>query len=61
VDTNGLDKALSLSPVPLSTMGRGWPEERAYFLAAAAAGRYAALAVPAPEPGADGASTASAD
>jgi hypothetical protein len=49
VDTNGLDKALSLSPVPLSTMGRGWPEERAYFLAAAAAGRYAALAVPPPE------------
>ena len=49
VDTNGLDKALSLSPVPLSTMGRGWPEERAYFLAAAAAGRYAALAVPSPE------------
>ena len=50
VDTNGLDKALSLSPVPLSTMGRGWPEERAYFLAAAAAGRYAALAVPPPPP-----------
>ncbi len=48
VDTDGLEKALSLSPVPLSTMGRGWPEERAYFLAAAAAGRYAALAVPPP-------------
>jgi hypothetical protein len=30
-------------------MGRGYPEERAYFLAAAAAGRYAALAVPLPE------------
>jgi len=30
-------------------MGRGYPEERAYFLAAAAAGRYAALAVPVPE------------
>lgn len=53
VDTDGLDKALSLSPVPLSTMGRGWPEERAYFLAAAAAGRYAALAVPAPAPAGD--------
>ncbi len=48
VDTDGLEKALSLSPVPLSTMGRGYPEERAYFLAAAAAGRYAALAVPPP-------------
>jgi hypothetical protein len=46
VDTDGLDEALQLSPVTLSTMGRGWPEERAYFLAAAAAGRYAALQVP---------------
>jgi hypothetical protein len=46
VDTDGLDDALKLSPVPLSTMGRGYPEERAYFLAAAAAGRYAALRVP---------------
>ncbi len=53
VDTEGLDKALSLSPVPLSTMGRGYDEERAYFLAAAAAGRYAALAVPAPDVDAD--------
>ena len=34
-------------------MGRGYPEERAYFLAAAAAGRYAALAVPVPEDAAD--------
>jgi hypothetical protein len=49
VDTDGLDAALGLSPVPLRTMGRGYPEERAYFLAAAAAGRYAALAVPVPE------------
>jgi hypothetical protein len=32
-------------------MGRGYPEERAYFLAAAAAGRYAALRVPVPESG----------
>jgi hypothetical protein len=46
VDTDGLDEALGLSPVPLRTMGRGFPEERAYFLAAAAAGRYAALRVP---------------
>src|SRR4051812_38954831 len=46
VDTDGLDEALGLSPVPLRTMGRGFPEERAYFLAAAAAGRYAALALP---------------
>jgi hypothetical protein len=49
VDTDGLDEALGLSPVPLRTMGRGFPEERAYFLAAAAAGRYAALRVPVPE------------
>ncbi|MGY1846324.1 MULTISPECIES: DUF3866 family protein [unclassified Blastococcus] len=49
VDTDGLDAALGLSPVPLRTMGRGYPEERAYFLAAAAAGRYAALQVPVPE------------
>jgi hypothetical protein len=49
VDTDGLDAALGLSPVPLRTMGRGYPEERAYFLAAAAAGRFAALSVPVPE------------
>ncbi len=56
VDTDGLEEALGLSPVPLRTMGRGFPEERAYFLAAAAAGRYAALRVPVPEvdvPGGD--------
>ena len=46
IDTGGLDEALRLSPVPLTTMGRGLDEERAYFLAAAAAGRYAALRVP---------------
>jgi hypothetical protein len=46
VDTDGLDELLRLSPVPLETMGRGLDEERAYFLAAAAAGRYAALRVP---------------
>src|SRR5918998_1027711 len=49
MDVDGLEEALGLSPVPLSTMGRGWPEERAYFLAAAAAGRYAALQVPLPD------------
>ena len=48
VDTDGLETALGLSPVPLTTMGRGYPEERAYFLAAAAAGRFAALRVPVP-------------
>ena len=46
VDTDGLDDALKLSPVPLTTMGRGLDDERPYFLAAAAAGRYAALRVP---------------
>jgi hypothetical protein len=51
LDTAGLDVALGLSPVPLSTMGRGLQEERGYFLAAAAAGRYAALRVPVPEEG----------
>jgi hypothetical protein len=49
VDTDGLDEALKLSPVPLSTMGRSLDEERPYFLAAAAAGRYAALRVPVPD------------
>nr|WP_240955719.1 DUF3866 family protein [Micromonospora sp. HNM0581] len=42
VDTAGLDVALRHSPVPLSTMGRGLDADHAYFLAAAAAGRYAA-------------------
>src|SRR3954470_15844139 len=49
VDSDGLDDALVLSPVPLRTMGRGYPEERAYFLASAAAGRFAALRVPLPD------------
>ena len=53
IDTVGLDEALKLSPVPLSTMGRGLEEERAYFLAAAAAGRYAAFEVPVPDEDAD--------
>src|SRR5918994_4004546 len=56
VDTDGLDAALGLSPVPLRTMGRGYPEERAYFLAAAAAGRFAALQVPVPDAEAEPAS-----
>ncbi|MGY1857323.1 DUF3866 family protein [Modestobacter sp. SYSU DS0290] len=42
VDTEGLDDALAGSPVQMSTMGRGVAEDRAYFLAAAAAGRFAA-------------------
>jgi hypothetical protein len=50
VDTDGLEEALRLSPVPLATMGRGLDQERPYFLAAAAAGRYAALRVPLDEP-----------
>ena len=48
VDTDGLDDALGLSPVPLRTMGRGYPEERAYFLAAAAAGRLRRALRPCP-------------
>jgi hypothetical protein len=46
VDTDGLDDALVLSPVPLRTMGRGYPEERAYFLAAAAAAATPRCACP---------------
>jgi hypothetical protein len=49
----GLDTALTGSPVPLSTMGRGLDADPAYFLAAAAAGRHAAAlvdAVPPPTP-----------
>jgi hypothetical protein len=39
---DGLDEALRACPVRLSTMGRGLDEDRAYFVAAAAAGRHAA-------------------
>jgi hypothetical protein len=39
---DGLREILEDSPVHLSTMGRGLDEDPAYFLAAAAAGRYAA-------------------
>jgi len=42
VDTSGLVDALALSPVPLSTMGRGLDQDEAAFVAAAAAGRFAA-------------------
>jgi hypothetical protein len=42
VPTDGLLAALAACPVALSTMGRGLDAERAYFLAAAAAGRHAA-------------------
>ncbi len=42
VPVDGLEDALRSCPVPLSTMGRGLDEDRAYFLAAAAAGRHAA-------------------
>ena len=37
-----LEAALLSLPVKLSTMGRGYAEDRAYFLSAAAAGRVAA-------------------
>ena len=39
---DGLEEALALSPVRLSTMGRGMDQDAASFLAAAAAGRHAA-------------------
>lgn len=42
VDVSGLAGALSRSPVRLSTMGRGLDRDPAAFVAAAAAGRYAA-------------------
>ncbi|MBL7259023.1 DUF3866 family protein [Paractinoplanes lichenicola] len=42
VSVDGLDAALRASPVPLSTMGRKLDEDYAYFVAAAAAGRFAA-------------------
>lgn len=43
VPVDGLDEALRALPVRLSTMGRDLDADHAYFLAAAAAGRYAAL------------------
>jgi hypothetical protein len=44
VPVDGLEDALRRAPVRLSTMGRGLDEDLAAFLAAAAAGRYAARA-----------------
>jgi len=43
VSVAGLHEVLRACPVPLSTMGRGLDEDLAYFLAAAAAGRHAAM------------------
>jgi Protein of unknown function (DUF3866) len=45
VDTTGLVDALASCPVRLSTMGRGLREDEASFVAAAAAGRFAATRV----------------
>ena len=42
VGVDGLENALHQLPVRLSTMGRDYGSDRAYFLAAAAAGRHAA-------------------
>ncbi|MEO3861405.1 DUF3866 family protein [Acrocarpospora sp. B8E8] len=42
VPVGGLYEALRKSPVTLSTMGRNLDQDRAYFLAAAAAGRHTA-------------------
>ncbi|MFG2074872.1 Protein of unknown function [Nonomuraea maritima] len=42
VAVDGLHEALRASPVRLSTMGRGLEEDLSYFLASAAAGRWAA-------------------
>ncbi|WP_432973286.1 DUF3866 family protein [Dactylosporangium sp. CA-233914] len=42
VPSADLEPALMALPVKLSTMGRGFTEDRAYFLSAAAAGRRAA-------------------
>ena len=43
VSVAGLAEVLRECPVPLSTMGRGLDQDLAYFLAAAAAGRHAAV------------------
>jgi hypothetical protein len=42
IDCDGLDEALRDTPVPRSTMGRGYDDDRASFLGAAVAGRFAA-------------------
>jgi hypothetical protein len=46
VGIDGLMAALSMSPVPLSTMGRSLAEDPAAFLASAAAGRHAGELLP---------------
>ncbi len=46
VSVAGLAEILRTCPVPLSTMGRSLDQDLAYFLAAAAAGRYAAALPP---------------
>jgi hypothetical protein len=51
VDITGLADALSASPVRLSTMGRSLDQDKAAFLTAAAAGRFAATLVSARRPG----------
>ena len=51
VDASGLVDALVGSPVPLSTMGRGLGQDQAYFVAAAAAGRFAATLLSGRRPG----------
>ena len=51
VDASGLVDALVGSPVPLSTMGRGLGQDQAYFVAAAAAGRFAATLLSERRPG----------
>jgi hypothetical protein len=43
VGVDGLHEVLRDCPVPLSTMGRGLDQDLSYFLAAAAAGRHAAM------------------
>ncbi|NUS41595.1 MAG: DUF3866 family protein [Terrabacter sp.] len=42
VGCDGLERALRKTPVPLRTMGRGYDDDRAGFLGAAVAGRFAA-------------------
>jgi hypothetical protein len=42
IDVSGLADALAACPVPLSTMGRSLDQDRASFVTAAAAGRFAA-------------------
>jgi hypothetical protein len=51
IPVDGLVEALAASPAALSTMGRGFSEDSAYFLAAAAAGRHAAALVGGRPPG----------